>query len=96
MYTFSTQQSSYVILVISVCVLCNGFSLNVTQAVSELTATATATIVAKGVAEDILCFNAWWHGDPAVAAATVTHSANITKPAYSSLHLEPQDFAKYA
>ena len=30
---------------------------------------ATATTVAKGVAEDILYFNACCHGDPAVAIA---------------------------
>ncbi len=41
---------------------------------SKLAAMATATTVAKGFSKDILFFNAWWRGDPAVAAAVATNS----------------------
>ena len=47
------------------------------KAVSELAATVMATAVAKGVAKDVLYFNAWWSGNLAVAWAV---AANLSKP----------------
>ena len=41
---------------------------------SELVATAAATTVTRGVAKDILYFNAWRRGDPAVAVAVAANS----------------------
>ena len=34
-----------------------------------MVATATAMTVAKGVAKDVLYFNAWWCGDSAIVIA---------------------------
>ena len=51
------------------------------KAVAKLATTATATAVAKGVAKDVLYFNAWWRRNLAVAWVSETTRAQFHRAA---------------
>ena len=49
----------------------------VSQATSALVSTATAIVVAKANAMDLLCFNACFHDDQAIAVAANSDMAQV-------------------